>query len=191
MKNLIILSFLLFAGTTYAQDWNSWAFKFLFKINNAETSRYQYKNAEFFINDNDTYEKLRNTKLNFDLQTKEYTLVLNYGCISCGYPNSDLPPEIYLKINVDYPGFGVPFSSMIPIYFQKSESFKSAESFGNENIIDLGTIDIKHFITDNFWKDEVETYGIIEVRSPLSIHYLKPGKYVPRRMNRLIKLNLE
>ena len=188
MRRLFISILILISNVAFAQDWCSWSFKFAFKINATETIRYEYKNTEVFINDTYTYEKLQSSELKFDSLTKEYSLFLNYGCISCGYPNSDFPPDIYLKINVAYPHFGVPFSTMIPIYFRKSDTFSRSDILDNDATIHLGAIDIKHFLTDNFWKDSEETFEMIEVISLNSIHYRKAGQYSPRRMNRLIKI---
>lgn len=145
---------------------------------------------------------LRNFELKYDSITKEYLLLLNYGCISCGFPNEDFPPEIYLKIEIEYPDFGFPFSTIIPIYFQKSKSFASISSkllidttdtYNTESVgaINLGTIQIQNFLTDNHWKDDIESYEIIEVNSTDSIHYKKEGQYTPRRINRLIKVELK
>src|SRR5690625_1040554 len=195
LKKLIILLFILISNNTFGQDWCAWEFKFKFKLNTEETIRYKYKNVEVFFNDSYTYEMLRDSELKYDSITKEYLLLLNYGCISCGFPNEDFPPEIYLKVEMEYPHFGYPFSTIIPIYFQKSESFadlnriillKTSDTINTESIgaINLGTIEIKHFLTDNHWKDNIETYEIIEVNSTDSIHYKKEGQYTPRRMNR-------
>jgi len=202
MKNIIVLVFILISNLSFGQQWCDWQFRFKFKLNTEETIRYQYKNVEVFFNDSYTYEMFRHYELNYDSLTKEYSLHLNYGCISCGFPNADFPPEIYLKIGLEYPHFGVPFSTVIPIYFKKSKSFldisrkiipdtfltTDPELVSKISKIDLGTIEIKHFLTDNLWKDDVDTYEIIEVNSLNSIHYKKAGQYTPRRMNRLIKL---
>lgn len=170
----------------YGQDWCDWSFRFKFKLN-TETIRYEYKNIEVFLNDSYTYENFRDYELMFDSETQEYSLFLLYGCISCGFPNSDRPPEIYLKINLEY-FRGVTFSTIIPVYFQKSKSFRDLIE---GSAIDLGTIDIRYFLTDNFWKDNIETFEIIDVTSTNSIHYRKSGEYLPRRMNRLIKVEMK
>ncbi len=199
MKNIIILALIIFSNFAYGQDWCAWDFRFKFKLNTEETIRYKYKKVEVYFNDSYTYEMIRNHELRYDSITKEYLLFINYGCISCGFPNADLPPEIYLKIDLEYPHFGIPFSTIIPIYFQKSETYLAinktqllnTNDITNSNLdgtIDLGLIEIKQFITDNHWKDNVETFEIIEVQSVNVIQYKKAGEYTHRRMNRLIKL---
>lgn len=186
MKNVVIVILLFIFSLNFAQDANFWSFRFKFKINTEETLRYQYKNAEFFVNDSYSYESLRSSELTFDEKTKEYLLSLNYSCISCGYRNADMPPEIYIKINFDYPHFGTSFSSIIPVYFHKSESFRTDDGSESEVVINLGMIKVQHFITDHYWKDTIETYEIIDVKSVDSVSYKKAGEYIPRRMNRLI-----
>lgn len=191
MKNFLIFCLITISGFAFGQDSNEWGFKFKFKINTTETIRYKYENLEVFINDSYTDEKLGEYELKFDPSSQEYTLQLNYGCVSCGYINSNLPPEIYLKINLENAHFGIPFSSIIPIYFQKSESFRNIESEKDNLILDLGTIDLEPFITANHWKIKTETFEIIEVTSKDSKYYRKSGEYTPRRMNRLIKIDLK
>jgi hypothetical protein len=188
MRSLLTSILILISSFTFGQDWCAWSFKFKFKINTEETIRYEYKNMEVFINDKYTYEMLQGSELKFDTLTKDYSLFLNYGCISCGYPNSDLPPEIYVKVNLEYPRFGAPFSTIIPIYFRKSNTFSDTQKLGSDLTIELGKIAIKHFLNDNHWKDNEETFEIIEVISINSIHYRKAGQYSPRSMNRLIKV---
>lgn len=191
MKTFILTFFILFSCLAFGQEPNHWAFNFKFKINTKETIRYKYKNVEVFINNTYNDERFRDSELKFDSQTQEYSLRLNYSCISCGYPYSDFPPEIYLKINLGN-DFGVPFSTIIPIYFQKSETFKNNENLKNDLKVNLGTIEIKHFLTDDYyWKDKEQTFEIIDVKALDSIKYSKSGEYIPRRMNRLIKLEFK
>jgi hypothetical protein len=190
MKKIIPLILCLFSNISYAQDWNAWSFTFTFKINTTETIRYTYNNFEVFLNDSYSYEEYQGSAVVLDSITRKFTLKVNYGCISCGYAKSNRPPEIYLKINVDeniYRG-GKPFSTVIPIYFKKSDLWKNPDNL-KEISIDLGTIDIKHFLTDSNWKDDIETYEIIEVISQQSIKYRKRGEYIPRRMNKMIKVS--
>ena len=203
IKAYILTFFILLSGMTFGQNWDAWEFQFKFKLNTEETLGYEYKNVEVFFNDTYTYKWFRDYELKFDNRTGEYLLYLDYGCISCGFPNSDFPPEIYLKINLeDDPHFSVPFSTIIPIYFQKSESYSNDDLnlleyrereiyLGSKSMIDLGTIDIKHFITNYHLKDDIETFEIIEVESRKSIYHKKAGEYIPRRMNRLISLEVK
>ncbi len=222
MKKVLLFIIVLISNLTLAQDGEEWHFKFKFKLNTRETLRYTFKNVEVLVNDSKNFQYLRNYDLNYNSKTKEYQLLIIYNCISCGYPNSDFPPEIYLRLEFEGNRLQHPFYSVIPIYFQKSESFKFEEYlnyqiydelvleksdssnsqdaqkkirsvvFNNisyDNAIDLGTIEIQNFITDDHWKDAIEPCHIIEVRSRDSIQYKKAGDYNPRRMNRLMPLH--
>lgn len=188
MKKFIFLIFILVSQVAIAQDWNQWNFSFKFKINTNETIRYKYKNFELFLNDSYSYEMYQGAELKLDSLTKDYTLLINYGCISCGYANSAQPPEIYIKVNLEYYSYS-PFSTIIPIYFQQSPSkSKKKKTTGN---FDLGTIEIKHFLTDDLWKDTEKTFEVIEAISPGTKKYRKSGEYTPRRINRMIKVLVE
>src|SRR5690625_6095065 len=94
LKKLIILLFILISNNTFGQDWCAWEFKFKFKLNTEETIRYKYKNVEVFFNDSYTYEMLRDSELKYDSITKEYLLLLNYGCISCGFRSEEHTSEL-------------------------------------------------------------------------------------------------
>lgn len=206
MRYLIILALTMISNFACAQDWNEWGFRFNFKLDTEETFRYQYKNLEVFFNDTYTYEKVRYRELKYDPITKEYSLLIDYGCISCGFTNDDFPPDLYLKLAFEYNFSDISFATVIPIYFKKSASFlktKTCEKINSDStdefnvnliypsVINLGTIPVKHFLTGDYWKDNIETYEIIEVSAINSIQYKKAGQYVPRRMNRLIQLELK
>ena len=79
---------------------------------------------------------------------------------------------------------------MIPIYFENSKFFENKENEKNL-VINIGTIDIVHFLTDSYWKDPITTYEVIEVFTDNVIKYRKKGSYYPRRMNRLIAVDLK
>lgn len=196
MKKAMILIILVISNCSFGQDWCAWSFRMKFRLDTKETIRYRYKDLDVFVNDSYNYQFLRKAELQYDAKTGEYSLSIVYGCISCGFPNADLPPELYLKINLENTPSGLPFSSMIPVYFQRSRLFlntgdnptimEADAASGRSGTIDLGTIAIKHFITDNHWKDDIETYDVIEVDAAGSPHYRKQGRYKPRRMNRLV-----
>ena len=187
IKNYILLIFLIISNLTFGQDWNMWSFKYKFKINTSHTIRYKYKNSEIFVNDSYSHEMYRGCEVKLDSINKNYTLKLNYGCISCGYTNSNRPPEIYLKINMENDPYEKPFSTIIPIYFQKSESWENIED-QKDIVINICTIEIENFLTDYYWKDKIETYEVIEVFPQNIIKYRKKGEYTIRRMNRIIKV---
>ncbi|MEI6823827.1 MAG: hypothetical protein WCL51_18000 [Bacteroidota bacterium] len=187
IKNYILIIFFIISNLTFGQDWNMWSFKYKFKINTSHTIRYKYKNFEIFVNDSYSHEMYQGCEVKLDSISKNYTLKLNYGCISCGYTNSNRPPEIYLKINMDNDPYEKPFSTIIPIYFQKSESWENIED-QKDIVINIGTIEIENFLTDYYWKDKVETYEVIEVFPQNIIKYRKKGEYTIRRMNRIIKV---
>lgn len=190
MKKYVFLILVFICNSSFAQDWCAWSFKFKLKINSSEIVRAKFKNIEVFLNDSYSYEMYQNSNIKLDSLTQEYTLIVNYGCISCGYSNNSQPPEIYLKINVeeDISKDARLYSTIIPVYFHKSQTWEYIYNLKDFSV-DLGAIKIKHFLTDSFWKDSIETYEVIEVISPNSIKYRKKGEYTPRRMNKMIKVD--
>ncbi len=187
-KNILLYLFLFINSIAYSQDWCHWTFDFKFKLDVTETIRYNFKNFELFINESYNYENYQNSSIELDSLTQEYRVTITYGCISCGYPNCDKPPEVYLKINLDnrHP-YEKLFSTFIPNYFKANKHWETNEP-QHDKIIDIGTIKIENFLTDDLWKDKIERYEVIEIIAPNSIYYRKNGEYSPRRMNKMIKI---
>ncbi|MFY7666386.1 hypothetical protein [Flavobacterium sp.] len=89
-----------------------------------------------------------------------------------------------------YPNLDQTKTALSPDNAEKQSQIDALNALSYDNAINLGTIDIKHFITDDQWKDDIERYQIIEVRSRDSIQYKKAGDYTPRTMNRFVSLKM-
>ncbi len=185
MRNslLVFALTLILSNKVYSQDWNSWTFSFKFKI---ETSQ-KPLDFDFYLNDTQSFKQYQKSEIKLDKDKNEYTLNVNYGCVSCGYKLSENPPEIYLKVNLEHPISKILYSSIIPIYFEKSKTWSFNDvDYETQSIqaINLGVLAIDVFIAPN----SLEPYEIILVKADKSLEFKKYNEYVSKQMNKLINV---
>ena len=194
IKKWIIILIIAVPYFGFSQDGNEWLFEFKFKLDTKIIGN-NFKNLEVYFNESKSFENYRSSSIQFDSLSKEYLVKITYNCISCGYENSDSPPDIYLKINMNDQLFTeIQFSAFIPVYFHKSNTWKNldGQKLGEDRFINIGTINIQNFVTDNYWNDDgIEKFEIIEIINPNSKYYRKKDEYRPRRMNKMIKVESE
>lgn len=194
-KTYIFTFFILFSGLTFGQDWCAWHFSFKFKIDKTTKIYDEIIDIEFYINDphyfmNSIKDNTNEKALKYNTVSKEYKLNLGYGCISCGYERAKEPPDIYIKISLKNFQLERPFSVFIPIYVEKKNERNDSWSFIP---MDLGTIYLSEFV--NGYTEEnnkiLPSYEVIELKMDNSIHKRRKGEYELKRMDKLVKLELE
>lgn len=176
------------SGMTLGQDLLYWGFEFKFYID----KKIDYKevvDVEFYVFG---YDNNKSQTLKYNPNTNEYNLKLSYDCIGCDYKRAH-PSDIYIKVSVKDFFTKSLFSFYVPIYFERPEG-RNSWSPSVLMSIELGKIYLSDFINDYSVGDNNEIlppYETIEVKADKSIHKRRKGEYEYRRMNRLVKVELE
>ncbi len=192
-KTYIFLFFLIVSNFGFGQDGIMWGFEIKFKIETESTWRANLlDDFEFLINDryfDHSGYVSENKTVKYDSISKEYSIILNYSGVGgesqVAYVHC---PEVYIKVCFSkdpYWKVGEYFS-LIAVYFEKAK--------GSHQKYDLGTIKLSEFVNDYIEKrgnPSLPPYEIIEVKADKTIHKRRKGEYIPRRMNKMVKLELE
>ena len=197
MKTKLLAFFFLISLSHFAfgQDGIFWSFEIKFKIDTTDIKdQRQSKLLDFEVLYEDSYYALareNNSKLKYNAATNEYTITLSYSSIGGESQIRYVQcPEIYLKVSFEYNlrnNEKRKFFKLIPIYFENVE--------GSFQKYDIGVISFSEFlngyIADNSKIPISSPYEIIEVKADKSVHKRRKDEYELRRMNKLVKLELQ
>jgi len=195
MKNILIFCLMLISNIFWAQDWCGWNFTYRFSVNNS-SEMYHVLGIDFYIDDqhfllNSMNRNPEKKVLIYDSKTNQYTLNMEYGCISCGYSFAKEPPDLYLKIKLQNYAYDVPFETFLPVYIEK----KTGQNESWMLIpIEIGTINLSEFVDEYFDPASAEhqtKYEVIEVKKDSSVRKYKKGQFMMKRMGKMIKLEIE
>lgn len=195
-KISIILFLLSLSHFAWGQDGIMWGFEIKFKV---ETENVQgaekFIDLEFFADDRYLDSRENNKVVKYDSITNEYRILLSYGGIGgesqVHYVHC---PEIYIQVNLEslYSSKPKAYYALLPVYFENAK--------GSYQKYNLGTIDVSEFLNyqENFYKingewkvERLPYYEIIEVKADKSVHKRRNDEYELRRMNKLVKLELQ
>ncbi|RRJ89863.1 hypothetical protein EG240_10730 [Paenimyroides tangerinum] len=196
MKSKLYITIFLISLSHFAfgQDGIFWSFEVKFKVDITDIKdQKQSKLLDFEILYEDSYYALASyngSKLKFDTSKNEYTITIGYGSIG---GQSDIHyvqcPEIYLKVNLEHDlrnNEKRKFFKLVPVYFENAK--------GSFQKYDLGTIALSEFLNGYIAGGKLKIsspYEIIEVKADKSVHKRRKDEYELRRMNKLVKLELQ
>ncbi|MBI1266177.1 MAG: hypothetical protein GC193_01975 [Cryomorphaceae bacterium] len=165
-----------------AQDWLAWSFQYDFKIESNKRGEYLFESMELSINEPFRSDWLIGSVLNYDDNTSVYSLILSYGCVSCGFSGMHFPPGVFLRLYL-FDSFGKQhFSIVVPIVFDTiSDPDRFQKMDTNAQRINNGAIyfDLKTIVFEDFmfFNPNYIRYEGIRINSDGEVHLYTPGEF--------------
>ncbi|XMO86659.1 hypothetical protein AAFN75_17880 [Algibacter sp. AS12] len=171
MKKILIFLFILINSIAYSQDWCGWAFEYNFEL----TNKYSYKldSLNVYINEPFQNSKFSKAKLTYNDSTSNYSILLKYGCVSCGFDGMKNPPTIFLQLFIYNEFYNQKYSVLIPFDFEEQNENQFNFKYGNNDDLkfptqeeefnpvqfNIGKINYSKFIENDFKGVRIDKNG--------------------------------
>ena len=189
--SLLLACCLLVSQLLKAQDWLAWSFQYDFKIESNKRGNYLFESMELSINEPFYSDRLQGSALNHDESSSVYSLILSYGCISCGYGDTHHPPGVFLRLYLFDSFRKQHFSIVVPISFDTITNPDSNEKIATtaDRQIPTGQIyfDLKSIVFQDFiyFNPNYTRYEGIRVGSNGEAHLYTAGEFEYPRPEKL------
>lgn len=172
---------LLFLGSLlFSQELKKWNFDISFQLK-VDEHDYTIQNYQVFLDDK-TYPFNQSSELLADMDSLKFQLKLAYACETCSN-SSDLPPDMFLKVNYIDKKTNKELSTIIPFFY---------EGAGPRILppLDIGILNLNHFLDDSIFQDGgiYHSYVAVQIYFYRRINFLTKYEYQWKPMRKLTEI---
>lgn len=180
----------------HSQDWLTWRFQYDFQIENQGPTDYRCDSIEVSLNEDfsSTRSRLQNSYLAFDDSTSTYSIVHDYGCVSCGFNDMHYPPSFFITVHIFDRFPKQNYAIMIPVTFDRIKEpslFQKKDTTTQQSIpfgpvyFNLQNIDFENFI---YLNSSSHPLTGVRVDSDGQVHYYTENDSPFPQPQKLIKV---